>query len=87
MPLSVAPLLNAVTVPVPIPVDPPLDGATTAFLAALAPLWPALEPWLIVGSVVLAMGVATEVVVRELQRLQRLERRALPARPRQGGSR
>jgi hypothetical protein len=80
MPLPIAPLLHAV----PVPVQPPLDGATTAFLTALAPLWPALEPWLIVGSVVLAMGVATEVVVRELQRLPR---RPLPARARPGASR
>ena len=82
MPLPAASLLDVV--PVPVPVEPPLDGATTAFLAALAPVWPALEPWLIVGSLVLVMGVATNVVVRELQRLQRPP---LPARARPGAPR
>ena len=73
MPVPLPILANAVATP-PL-AAPALDGVTTAFLAALAPLWPALEPWLIVGAVVLVMGIATEVVVRELQRLQRVETR------------
>ena len=77
MTVPLAALANAVaTTPLPAPA---LDGVTTAFLAALAPVWPALEPWLIAGGVVVVMGVATEVVVRELQRLARVP---VPARER-----
>ena len=69
MPLPVAPFLaNAVVVSPPFDAQSPFDGAASALLTVLAPLWPALEPWLIAGSVVVVMGVATEIVVRELRR-------------------
>ena len=60
------PLANAV-VAAPT-AAPPLEDATVALLSALAPVWPVLEPWLLAGGAVLVMGVATEIVVRELQR-------------------
>jgi hypothetical protein len=72
MPVEIPALLaNAVVVSAPttpFDVQSPLGGVTSALLTALAPVWPVVEPWLIVGTVVVVMGIATEIVVRELRR-------------------
>jgi hypothetical protein len=65
MPSPLAPLAAHISLPGP----PPLDGVTSTLLSALAPVWPALAPWLLVCAVAVVMGIATEVVVRELQRI------------------
>ena len=48
--------------------SPSADGMNAALAQALAPIWPALLPWLSAIVVAVAMGAATEVVARELQR-------------------
>jgi hypothetical protein len=79
MPFPLASLPAALHVTLTPP--PPLDGMASALLTALAPVWPALAPWLLVCAVAVVMRIATEVVVRELHGIAAATPRATPAEP------